>query len=124
MELKDRKFKFEDVAKFYIGCKCVVMEEDSRDEETIIGVSQNEVTTDYDSASFNIVKPKLREFPTDMTDDDEEATGLNATYEFGHHEFTPFEFVYFIEQGFDMFGLIANGEAIKVSLKTDESNEA
>ena len=111
-----KEIKFEDVAKFYIGCKCVVMEDDSLEEEIIIGVSKDEVTTNFDSASFDIVKPKLREFPTDMTDEDEKATGLNATYEFGHHTFTPFEFLYFIEQGFDMFGLIKSGQAIKVSL--------
>lgn len=56
-------------------------------------------------------KPILRPL-SDMTNEDEEATGLNATYEYGHHTFTPSEFIYFLSKGFDLFGLIESGLAI------------
>ncbi len=67
--------------------------------------------------NYNQVKPILRPL-SDMTEEDEEVTGLNPTYEFGHHVFSPDEFLYFISKAFDIFGLIDEGLAIdKTTLK-------
>lgn len=108
--------QLKDYLHFYLGCECLL---EDKVRVTLNGFENNHPVVlnkkDWQSARVNqmdLIKPILRPFPSDMTEDDEEETGLNKFYEYGHHTLAPLEFVYLLSQGFDLFGLIKAGLAI------------
>lgn len=105
------QIQFKDVAHLYLGCNYVTK------DWKLYGKITHHLLDDT-RIPIDAIKPILRPFPSDMTEEDEEATGLNATYRFGHHTLSPDEFVYFLKHGFDLFDLIKSGQAIdKVNTK-------
>jgi hypothetical protein len=99
---------FKQVAHFYLGCE---MLKNDGSEYTLLPSS---MPNNFDKEWITYVgKPMLKKFPDDMSEQDEEETGLNKTYEKGHNELNPYDFWYLIKEGFDLFGLIENGEAVR-----------
>jgi hypothetical protein len=104
--------EIKDYLHLYLGCEIINTNEDG----TIWfkGILTADTLNLILKGRLNMSKMLLRPLSS-MTDKDEEATGLNAAYEFAHYTFTPSEFLYFLSHGFDLFGLIEAGLAIDVT---------
>lgn len=100
--------KFNKVANFYLGCNMVL---DNGKKYTLL---PSNMPNNFDREFVSYAgKPILKKFPEDMTEQDEEETGLNKVYENGHNELSPNVFLYLINNKFDLFGLIENEEAVR-----------
>lgn len=123
--------KFENVAKFYIGCKAIVAT--SKYPESIIGLKHDKVlvggrTIDVCLFDPEDVKPVLRKLK-DMSEDEAQTiltwsgllsytTDVSSSFE---PETTPIDFVmgipegflFLINAGFDLFGLIETNQAVQ-----------
>lgn len=110
--------QFKDVAHLYLGCKIKTEEGIGTLDEISTEKSDDVTITSYDLVHaylrFDEFKPILRPL-SDMTDEEEKASRAmyhNAgNYNFGIAAKTN----YLLSLGFDLFGLIENGEAITLT---------
>jgi hypothetical protein len=107
---------FNDHIHIYMGCRCVKYIDGKEDESESVFMHQDHIKVLQGSLK---VKPILRRL-SDMTEEESEEIGLNPTYP--HVNFNPFEFIYLVDNGFDLFGLIDLGLAIEDKIFTQNKN--